>query len=508
MAYIPSHKDQAWLLPPSIEELIPEDHICFLVESIVDNLDYQAFDIKYSGAGHPAYHPGILLKLLVMGVMDRVRSSRRLARNARENVVYLYLSEKLSPDFRTISDFRKDNPALVKEVFKHTVSFARQEGLLDLSHLSTDGSKVKANASNRRVMNKDELRVLLKFVDDELEEWARQDTREDSEFGDLRGSDQLPKQSKKTIRKAAQYYLKKVRESGPAFKEEIRNSLQEANQEAEEEGLSKVSITDPESRFMKNKKGRIELSYNPQITVDKEGFIIANDITQSPVDTGQLQPQVLQTEENLGCLPERVAWSFDAAYFEGGNIRFLADKKIDGYIPDGNEKKEADPFDKEHFQYDAIRDGYRCPENKPIPFLGAHFDKLKNKTIRIYKGNACPACQSQSKCTKRKDGIRYLKRYPWETERNSMVAKMKTPQAKGVYKLRQQIVEPVIGDIKENQGLRAFLTRGIQGAKTEFNLACAARNLKRIWLCLRKKEGNGDKTSRQVRLQSPFQLAY
>ena len=332
----------------------------------------------------------ILLKLLVMGVMDRVRSSRRLARNARENVVYLYLSEKLSPDFRTISDFRKDNPALVKEVFKHTVSFARQEGLLDLSHLSTDGSKVKANASNRRVMNKDELRVLLKFVDDELEEWARQDTREDSEFGDLRGSDQLPKQSKKTIRKAAQYYIKKVRERGPAFKEEVRNSLQEAKQEVEEQGLNKVSITDPESRFMKNKKGRIELSYNPQITVDKEGFIIANDITQSPVDTGQLQPQVLQTEENLGGLPERVAWSFDAAYFEGANIRFLADKKIDGYIPDSNEKKEADPFDKKHFQYDAIRDGYRCPENHPMSFLGAHFDKQKNKTIRIYKGNSMP----------------------------------------------------------------------------------------------------------------------
>ena len=267
MTYIRSHKDQAWLLPPSIEGLIPEDHICFLVESIVDNLDYQAFDIKYSGAGHPAYHPSILLKLLVMGVLDRVRSSRRLARNARENVVYLYLSEKLTPDFRTISDFRKDNPALVKEVFKHTVSFARQEGLLDLSHLSTDGSKVKANASNQRVMNKDELRVLLKFVDDELEEWSRQDSREDSEFGDLRGSDQLPQQSKKTIRKAAQYYIKKVREKGPSFKEEVQNRLENAKREADDQKLKKVSITDPESRFMKNKKGRIELSYSPQITV-------------------------------------------------------------------------------------------------------------------------------------------------------------------------------------------------------------------------------------------------
>ncbi len=508
MAYIQSFKEQAWLLPPSIEELIPEDHICYLVESLVDNLDYRSFDIQYAGAGHPAYHPRILLKLLVIGVLDRVRSSRRLARNARENVVYMYLSEKLTPDFRTISDFRKGNPSLVKEVFKHTVSFAKQEGLLDLSHLSTDGSKIKANASNRKVLTKDELDVLLKFVDGELEEWAKQDTQEDSAFGDLRGSDQLPKQSKKTIRKAAQYYIKKVREKGPAFKQEVRDSLQEASQEVEAQGLKKVSITDPESRFMKNKKGRIELSYNPQLTVDKAGFVLANDITQSAHDAGQLQPQVLQTEENLGGLPEHVGWSFDSGYFEGANIKFLADKKIDGYIPDNNEKKAADPFDKKHFQYDAANDAFRCPENHSVVFVGEHFDNQKNKTIRAYKGTVCPACQSQSRCTKRKDGIRYLKMFPHEVERNVMVEKMKTPQAQEVYKLRQQIVEPAIGDLKENQGLRAFLARGIQGAKIELNLACAARNLKKIWLSLRKKEGSGNKRDSDLRPESSCYLAF
>jgi transposase len=99
MAYIQSYKDQSWLLPPSIEEMIPEDHICSLVESLIDSLDYTAFDICYSGAGHPAYHPRVVLKLLIMGVLDKVRSSRRLARKARENVVYMYLSEKLTPDF-------------------------------------------------------------------------------------------------------------------------------------------------------------------------------------------------------------------------------------------------------------------------------------------------------------------------------------------------------------------------------------------------------------------------
>ena len=137
MVYVESYKGQTWLLPPSIEELISEDHICFLVESLIESMDFSLFDEKYSGAGRPAYHPKIILKLLVMGVINKVRSSRNLARNARENIVYMYLAEKLNPDFRTISDFRKNNPAIVKEVFKHTVSLAKQAGLVDLNHFAT-----------------------------------------------------------------------------------------------------------------------------------------------------------------------------------------------------------------------------------------------------------------------------------------------------------------------------------------------------------------------------------
>src|SRR3989338_1753359 len=463
MAYIESYKEDRWLLPPSIEELIAKDHICYLVESFVDSVDYTFFNIKYSGAGHPAYHPKILLKLLIMGVLDRVRSSRRLARNARENVVYMYLAEQLTPDFRTISDFRKNNPLLVKELFKHTISFAKEEGILDLSSLSTDGSKVKANASNKRVLTKEELEVLVKFVDEELEEWAKQDEIEEKAFGDLRGSDQLPHQSKKTIRKAAQYYIKKVKERGNIFKEEIKDSLENSRQEAEEHSLKKVSISDPDSRFMKNKKGKIELSYNPQLTVDRKGFIVANDVCQDAHDTEQLKPQVLQAEENLRMLSEDVAWSFDAGYFEGSNIKFLSDKKIDGYIPDSNEKKENNPYDKKHFKYDPIGDEYTCPEGNKAAFIGESFDKGKKKSVRVYKVTGCFGCQSQSKCTKRRNGIRYLKMLPYEGERNAMIEKMKTDKAKEIYKIRGQTVEPVFGDIKENKGLSAFLTRGIEG---------------------------------------------
>ncbi len=481
--------------------MIPDDHICFLVESIIEAMDFSLFDIRYSGAGHPAYHPRILLKILIMGILDRVRSSRRLAKNARENIVYMYLSEKVTPDFRTISDFRKDNGDIVKEAFKHTVTFAREEGLLDVSHLSTDGTKLRANASNRRVLSGEEIEFLLRFVDEELEQWAREDEVEDREYGELRGMDQLPKSTKKTTQKAAKYYIKKIKERG-----EVKEGLERAHQEVEKDDIKQVSTTDPDSRFMKNKKGRIELSYNCQVTTEKRGFIVANDISQGANDTDQLKPQVKQTEENLGGLPGKGEWSFDSAYFESGNIKFLSSEGIDGYIPDRDEKKKGNPFDKRHFRYDAQEDWYICPVGKRVSFLREVFDGEKHKTVRVYRGEECIGCKERWRCTRRKDGIRHIKAYPEEAELNAMRVKMRTPEAKERYRIRKQSVEVVIGDIKENKGVRVFLTRGLETVKSEFNLICAACNIKRIRGLLLERKGK--KTSSIKLAQRKFDIRY
>ena len=480
MAYIQSYKEQSWLLPPSIEDLIPEDHVCFLIEGLVDAMDYSAFDIKYSGAGHPAYHPRILLKVLLMGVLDRVRSSRKLARHARENVVYMYLSEKLSPDFRTISDFRKNNHDIVKEAFKHTVTLAKEEGLLDLSHLATDGSKIKANAANKRILTKEEMAVLLRFVEGERLQWAEQDEKEEKEFGELRGYEQLKEQSKKKVQRAAEYYMKQIRQKGSGAHGAIGDKLREAQQEIEQSDLKKVSTTDPESRFMRNEKGKVELAYNPQLTVDRNGFILANEVSQDSFDTGQLIPQVLQAEEIIGVLPEAVQWSFDAGYYEGENIKFLLDKTIDGYIS-CQESNDEGPYAKSNFPYDTAKDEYRCPAQKRVVFVGGNYDRVKKKTVRIYRGIECADGYAQRACTKSKTGVRRLKVFPYEKERNAMIAKMRMAKAQETYKLRQQIVEPVFGDIKENKGMIGFMTRGIRSVRTEFSLVCIARNIKRIW---------------------------
>jgi len=434
------------------------------------------FDIRYSGAGAPAYHPRILLKLLVMGVLDRVRSSRRLARNARENVVYMYLGEKLSPDFRTISDFRKNNPTIVKEVFKHTVTLARNEGLLDLSALSTDGTKIRAQAADKHTLTKKELNFLLNFVDEELKIWNKQDTLEDNAFDSLRGTDQLPGKSRKKIKSAVKHYINQYQKKGEPFIVEVKKKLGKSQKEAETENLEKVSTTDPEARFMKCEKGRLRLAYNCQTTVDKKGYILTADVVKDQSDNNQLKTQLAQTKENLRVVPKGVKWFFDNGYISGENLKTLEKEKIDGYIPD--QKKKHKPYDKRNFTYHPQKDIYICPLNQELPLL--HSVHEYGIPVKNYEGINCHSCTSQQQCTQARTGLRRIKRRPHEQLLQSMRQKMDTPQAKKYYQLRKQTVEPAFGNLKQNQNLRTFHTRGLKTVRTEYQLACAAANLAKI----------------------------
>ena len=165
MTYIASNKNQSWLLPLSIIDMIPEDHICFLVEEFAENLDYANFDVQYGGAGHPAYRPRIIMKIIIQGMLSRIRSSRKLSASCRENFVMMYLAEKANPDFRTIARFRKNNANFIKDTFRNTVEIATEKKLIDLSFISLDGSKIKVYASRKRYISKVALDKLDKAID-------------------------------------------------------------------------------------------------------------------------------------------------------------------------------------------------------------------------------------------------------------------------------------------------------------------------------------------------------
>ncbi len=494
MVFYRDLKGQEWLFPPDIRDMIPDNHICHLVDMVMGGMDFNDLESSYEGPGHPAYHPKVMLKILIMATIDGIHSSRNIAKLARENVVYMYLAGLLKPDFRTISDFRKDHPEEVRRAFKEVVMLAKSLDMVHLGHISIDGTKVKANASNYSVIKKEDLDEIDRFIREELARGAEEDEREDEIYGPDKTDYELPEDTDK--KKIVSKIKERFKKGDDKERRRLSKIIGKARDEIERGKGNLASLTDPESRFMRNSNGRIGLSYNGQITVDsEEGIILANDVVQDSHDSGQLIPQIEQTEEYLGKDLSDIEVSADNGYYSMDNILFLKSKKIDGYIPDedlatemkGSTRREGF-FLKRMFRYDKNKDFFVCPEGKNLTLSTEYLDKSNGRKVRIYRCGmkVCFECSSRKRCTKSKKG-RIVKSYGHETLRLEMAEKMRSEAGRKKYKMRARTVEAPFGDIKQNMGLREFLTRGVTTVKTEFNLACTAHNLKRIWKHIGKK---------------------
>ena len=478
-------------------DMIPKDHICHLVAAIVDEIDVSEIEEKFVGSpGNPAYPRRMLLRLLVQAAIDGMFSSRKIAKLARENVIYIHLTGNKKPDFRTICIFRNENRKLMEDVFQKTVAIAHTLKILKLGHLSTDGTKIKANAANKRSLSKED----IEWIREIIERGIQIDKEEDELYGDRMG-DELPpeldtkEKIKKKIHEIEKARRKKLKEAGKDLvekhvtgdekrKEKVEGILNKAEEEILKSGQESVSLTDPEARFMKNKKNRKELSYNPQITVDlASSIIIANDVCQEVCDYDQLKSQVEKTEANVGKLPKGTMFSFDNGYFTGFNLHYLEEKGLDGYIPDKKQAGEDKgreivgvPYTKDKFYYDEECDCFICPQGEVLS--KRNILVYEDRTLHYYRSASCDKCPVQQECAK--GGNKAISTRGYEGERRRMTAKMETEEARVIYKMRKKS-EPVFGDIKQNLGLREFVMRGVKGVRTEFSLACTAHNLKLIW---------------------------
>ena len=490
---------QSWLLPPDISELIPADHICYLVAAIVNGMDVGEVEKKYrSKPGNPAYSRRMLLRLVIMASTDAVWSSRKIAKQAHENVVYMYLTGNEKPDFRTICNFKKECKELIEKAFKETVTIAKALRIPSLKHISTDGTKLKANASKNYTLSGEEIEEIRRII----EHGIAIDEEEDRLYGDKQG-DELPpelntqEKLRKKIRELKQASGKRLKNAAKKIieqhalgderdNEKVKKKLDKAEEELNNGGQKAVSITDPESRFMENKKKRKELSYNSQITVDHDsGIILANDVTQNCTDHHQLQPQVEKTEANLGELPEDTKWSSDNGYFNGSNLQYMEERGLDGYIPDskqagemkGNKPKDG-PYSKDKFEYEEEKDQFVCPNGEILVRKGEY--EYNGKQVYAYYGANCGDCPFRSECAG-EGKIRAITSDGYEGERRRMAAKMRSEAGKEEYKKRKETVEWPFGNLKHNLKFREFLTRGIEKVRVEHNLSCTAHNLKVIW---------------------------
>lgn len=473
MAYIQSHKDENWLLPLSIKDMIDKNHICFFVETLIESLDFSKFDIIYEGPGHPAYHPRILTKIIVQGMLYNERSSRKISRACRENFIFTYLSEKIKPDFRTICRFRKANAKFIEDTFKETVKLASSYGLVDLSLILVDGSKIKANASKRHSLSKGAFDALDKIVKKMVEEDIAQDELDEMLYGDK--EENLTAMDRKDVKRIVQEYRKEK------DKEKLRKKHAKVKQEfSSNPKLNKASLTDPECRMMQNKQGVYELAYNVQFSVDsKNQIIIANDVCQDGNDVNQLKPQINNVEANVGKLKEGTKIGADCDYSSGDNFRLLEEKKLDGYIPTRDIAQELNDKEKtyveDNYEYDFAKDVIVF-KGKRLKFSHFYIRKDSGKKILVYKS---------------KDGLVRKGVPEFFRERLRMKEKMQSEEGKAVYILRKITVEPVIGDIKQNYRFREFLLRGVDYVKIELNLVSIAHNLKKIWSKIKASGGMG-----------------
>jgi transposase len=501
MVYFKSNPKQIQLLPTDIRTLIPDNHICYLVERVTENLDYSDFDNKVEGPGNPSYHPRIYLKIILQGILEKVTSSRILERYTNENIIFRYLSEGLSPNFHSIAMFRKNNPKLLKECFLETVRIARDLEMVNSKVLYLDGTKIKANAAKNKIFSKEEIDFLSDYFDEELEKMERSDSEEDSLYGDSDGRMKIPEHltNKKKLEEAIKKISKKPKEGVKKIKA-LQNHMKNND-------LQRINITDPDSKLMKMKKGNFLQGYNCQILVeDKEEIVLCTDVSDAHSDVDQTIPLVEKYESEQGEKIDGVTISQDNGYFSPATLLYYKEKKVDAYIPDkystnvlrGKEHK-IDEFGVDNFKLDFEKNQVVCPKGQILEFFKKVKIKKKSCTwYNKYKASKCKDCLFQKKCLKTYNGRNKFVNINPDLRR--MRLKFETEEGKAIYNKRFHKGEVVQAHIIHNLGFTQFMRRNVENCKRDFDIVISAYNLKKIHnKILTKIVKKGNKTNKKIK---------
>ena len=454
-------RSQSTLFPESLEDYIAEDNPVRVIDVFVEALDLakQGFEgTQPEATGRPAYHPGILLKLYIYGYLNRVQSSRRLERETQRNIELMWLLNRLTPDFKTIADFRKDNGSAIRNVCREFVLLCRRLNLFSEAIVAIDGSKFKA------VNNRDK-----NFTDRKLE--ARIEQLEDSiarYLAELDRADRDPA----LVPEARVDHLKEKLETVKAQIQRL-NAVGEQMCNAPDK---QISLTDPDARSMATSgRGTGMVGYNVQIAVDAQHhLIVADEVTNRGHDRQQLSHMAQQAAQATG--NERLTALADRGYFNGEQIRECEQKGIATLVPKPltSNNRAAGLFDKRDFVYLHERNEYRCPAGARAIYRMTSIEHgLK---LHRYWSSACPKCTIKAQCTT--SIYRRITRWEHEDVLERMQSRLEqTPEAS---KLRRSTVEHVFGTLKAWMGTTHFLTKTLPRVKTEVSLHVLAYNLKRM----------------------------
>lgn len=438
-AYDPN---QLYLLPPDLRQWLPADDLVYFILDVVNQMDLKEIFVSYeeNKGGYPAYHPRMMVALLLYAYCIGLPSSRKIEQATYHSVAFRILTADQHPDHDTIASFRKRHLKALAGLFVQVLQLCQKAGLVKLGHVALDGTKVKANASKHKAMSYGRMQKREKELKREvrrlLKEAERCDVLEDRLYGKGKRGDELPEELR-----FRETRLKKIQEAMEALKAEVRQEAQEKEREnakknknprsgpppkapsAEPDAKRQRNFTDPDSRIMKDMATKsFEQAYNCQAAVDdKSQLIVASHVTQAPNDKEQLEPMLERMKETIASRkPKKL--SADNGYFSEANCRLLVKAGIDAYLA-----------------ADKVKHGQPIP---PAP-----------------RGRIPESLSAKER----------------------MARKLRTIKGRMTYSKRKQIVEPVFGQIKEVRGFRRFSLRGLSNVTSEWDLICLTHNLMKLF---------------------------
>ena len=430
--FLPCDRDQQYLMPASLRDWLPEDHLTWFVLDAVSQLDLTAFYARYreDGWGRKAYEPSMMVALVLYAYCEGERSSRQIERRCREDIAFRVLTANQQPDHATICRFRRQHEQALAGLFTGVLGLCAEAGLLRVGVVALDGAKLRANASRERNRTDAELEAEVRRI---LAEAERVDAGENARFGDARG-DELPAGFRD--REERLQRLREARERLAARERERAGGLRGTPQEPRAAGPArappeaaaarpgaKVNVTDPDSRVVRDYHGYFQ-GYNVQAVTSSEQIIVAAELSRQATDMHELQPMIEATNRNLQaahCGPPRVLLA-DAGYHSEANVR-------------------------------------QAEGSGPELLLATRSDRNRRARAAPPRGRI-PA------------GLSVCGR---------MDRKLATQRGRRLYEQRRWMIEPVFGDIKENRAIRRFMRRGIVACASEWKLIAATHNLKKLY---------------------------
>ena len=448
---------QSELMPPSLDEIVSDDHVVRVVDAFVDRLDLAGLGFgrtETAATGRPPYAPDDLLKLYIYGYMNQMRSSRRLEREAERNLEVHWLIDRLRPSFKTIADFRRDHGEAIVATFKEFVRFCHNQSMLGKTIAAIDGTKIAAVASRKKVATPKKLEERLATVEEKIRK----------HLADMDEADRGEEGQEDVARVDVQAAIEALEQS--------RRDIQRRAEEMAREGLSQHVEGEEEARLMRTPNHGPQVAYNVQIAVDsKHKLIVAFDLTNEGNDERQLHPMAV--EAKMALESESLTVAADTGYCNGEQAEQCA---MDGIVAVVPRPATVNPrgeefFTREAFAYDGANDNYRCPAGQTM----TRFKVSQTEKKTEYRTAACADCPLKAKCTK--TAQRSIVRGFYENAEEAMDARAKADRT--WMKHRLCLVEHPFGTMKWMMGYPRFLVRGLKKAKSELALGVLGFNMKR-----------------------------